>query len=70
MSDKEKLLIIGALDELLIGGLGSREQFAEEERNFVEEKYHEVFDTNSPKDIREGMTALARKLYTEIKEDA
>ncbi|MFZ4454290.1 hypothetical protein [Salibacterium aidingense] len=70
MTYADKLLIIGAVDELLINTLGYVEGFSEEERSNVESKIEEVFDTSSPKELREGMVDLARNLYEDVtKED-
>ena len=65
MTDKERILITGVVDEVLCTELDTREQFNEEERERIEERYLEIFDTTSPKDIRESMATLARKLYEE-----
>lgn len=68
MTDKEKLMIIGVIDELLIEQLDHTEHFTEDERQEVHAKYDGIFDTTSPRDIRESLIDLARKLYEETKD--
>jgi hypothetical protein len=69
MNRKEKILIISAIDSLLFDELDYRDAFSKEERDEILSLGEEVFDSTSPKDIREGMVSLARKLYREITED-
>ena len=66
MSEEEKILIIGAIDDLLVEELGCREQLTEKERQIILNRCFEIFDTTSPRDVRERLTELARSLYEEV----
>lgn len=67
MTDKEKLLIIGAIDDMLIHILDHETTFTEQEKEYLTKQITDVYDTSSPKEIREDMIILARKLYDEIR---
>lgn len=66
---KEKILVIGVIDEILMSALGSKEQFTEEEREEVTQMFQEVFDQTAPADLRETLFETARILYDEVKEE-
>jgi len=68
MSEKERLLIIGTIDELLIKELDYGELFTDEERTQIADRLEETIDTTSPKDFRNRLIDLGRKLYEEEKE--
>lgn len=56
---------MGAIDEFLIERLNCQELLTEDEDEKVQAYLSEVIDTTSPKDIRESLIALGRKLYAE-----
>ncbi|MDR4318710.1 Uncharacterised protein [Niallia circulans] len=67
MTLKEKILIISAIDDFLIHEANYEECFSDEEREEILIQYRDIFDTTSPKDIREGMVQLAHKLFAETR---
>ena len=66
MIKKEKLIVIGAIQEMLIRDLGYGDAFTENELKSMTDDLNELFDTTSPRDLRESMIILARILYGEI----
>jgi hypothetical protein len=67
MEKREKVLIVGIIDELLIEKMDCGELFTESEREYVLDVISETFDVTSPRDLRESLIALGRKLYEEVK---
>lgn len=62
----EAALILGAINDFLINMFDSTDQLTQEQRDAVDAYYAEVIDTSSPRDLREKLTALAQRLYTEV----
>ncbi|MEH7246503.1 hypothetical protein V7114_06860 [Neobacillus niacini] len=67
MTNKEKMLLMGAIDDLLIHEAEFHECFTDDERALIADWTFKALDSTSPKDIREGFTELARKLYEEVR---
>lgn len=67
MDNKDRYLIIGAIDDLLKEYCNYDDCFTEEEFELIASMRDEIFDTNSPKSIREGMVNLAHRLFEELK---
>lgn len=65
MTEKQRLLLICAIDSVLFEELNYTECFTKEERNDLTKKAEDIFDMSSPKELREGFIELARNLYSE-----
>jgi hypothetical protein len=66
MNETEKALIIGAIDEILTDRFDHYDHFTDEQRERMTAFVSEVFDTSTPRDLREGLIALSTKLYAEV----
>jgi hypothetical protein len=66
---EQKLLLIGLIEELLIDYYGYEDLLTPEERYKVTERINETLDINAPRDLREPLIQLGRKLYEDVKEE-
>lgn len=66
MNNREKALVVGAIDDFLKESLNYHDMLSDEQYDRVNDYLCEVVDTSSPKDIRESLVALGRRLYSEL----
>lgn len=66
MTDKEKAILLGVIDEILVDQFGHYDHLTDAERDRVAGYYTETTGRLTPHDLRENLIALARKLYTEV----
>jgi hypothetical protein len=66
---EQKLLLIGLIEELLIDYYGYEDLLTPEERYKLTERINETLDINAPRDLREPLIQLGRKLYEDVKEE-
>lgn len=69
MDNKEKMLVVGAIDDFLKESLGYSEMLTDDEYDQVEEYLKETVDTTSPKDLRDSLASLGKKLYSDVFEE-
>lgn len=66
---EQKLLLIGLIEELLIDYYEYKDLLTPEERYKLTERINETLDINAPRDLREPLIQLGRKLYEDVKEE-
>lgn len=66
INNKEKLITISAIDDVLLNEMGIKNTFTKSERDEISQEIYNSFNTSSNKYIAESMSNLARKLYNEL----
>lgn len=66
MNDKHRLLIVGLIDEILRNDFDKNDLLTKDEHVNCYDRLHEVIDTSSPRELRESLVELGRKLYEEV----